>query len=193
MSAPDAPQLFYSYKPRLMGPSYDFQLSKDTLDWQIGLRSGQVAYPMIRHIRLSYKPTNMAGSRFIADIWPLHAQKLSLSSVSARSLVDLAPQNNEYGNFIRELHRRVAAAKGECVYEAGLPAWRWWPSLIVGVVALAAVVYIIVQALGAGQSLVALGIGFVGSWFLWQIWHIVKRNRPRRYLPDAIPKDVLPT
>lgn len=193
MSAPDAPQLFYSYKPRLMGPSYEFQLSKDTLDWQIGLRSGQVAYPMVRHIRLGYKPTNMAGARFVADVWPLNAQKLSLSSVSARSLVEVASQNNDYGSFVRELHRQVAASKSNCVFEAGIPAWRWWPSLVVGALAPVAVLYIVVRAFLSAEYLVAAGIALIGAWFLWQVWNIVKRNRPRRYAPDAIPADVLPS
>jgi hypothetical protein len=189
----DAPEFFYSYKPKMMGPSLDVQLSKDALDWQIGPRTGRIAYPMIRHIRLGYKPTNMAGARFIAEIWPINETKLSLSSVSARSLLDIAPQNNEYVSFLRELHRRVAAAKGECVYEAGIPAWRWWPSMIVGMLALAAVFYIVIQAVFSGQHLVAGGIAVIGAWFLWQIWNIVIRNRPRRYPPDAIPADVLPS
>lgn len=182
----------YSYKPRLMGPSYEFALSKDALDWSIGPRSGRVSYPMIRHIRLGYKPTNLATARFMAEIWPLNAPKLLLYSVSARSLVDMTDQRGDYARFLRELHRRVAAAKAECVYEAGFPAWRWWPSVIVGVLTLFALAYIVVQGFLAGQYLIAAIIAFVGVWFLWQIWNIVVRNRPRRYEPGDPPKDVLP-
>jgi hypothetical protein len=188
----DEPKLFYSYKPRLMGPSYDFQLSKETLDWQIGPRSGQIAYPMIRRIRLGYKPTNMAAARFIAEIWPLNAGKLSLASVSAKSIIDIAAHNADYSGFMRELHRRVGAAKNDCVFEAGFPSWRWWPSLLVGLAALAGVLYIVMQTLVGQQYLLSAVFGLTGAWFLWQIWHIVMRNRPRRYAPDAIPGDVLP-
>jgi hypothetical protein len=189
----DDPQYIYSYRPRLMGPSYDFRLSKDTLDWQIGPRTGRVAYPMIRRIRLGYKPTNMAAARFIAEIWPLNAAKLSLSSVSAKSIIDIAAQNSDYSGFVRELHRRVAAGNDGCIFEAGFPWWRWWPALAVGVAALAAVVYIVLQTLVGGSYLISAGIAFTGAWFLWQIWHIVMRNRPRRYTPDSIPEDVLPS
>lgn len=182
----------YSYKPRLMGPSYEFALSQDSLDWSIGPHSGRVSYPMIRHIRLGYKPTNMASARFMAEIWPLNAPKLLLYSVSARSLVDMADQGGDYARFLRELHRRVAAAKAECVYEAGFPSWRWWPSIIVGVLTLFALAYIVVQGFLAGQYLIAAVIAFIGAWFLWQIWNIVVRNRPRRYDPGSLPPDVLP-
>lgn len=182
----------YAYKPRLMGPAYEFALSKDTLDWTIGPRSGRVSYPMIRHIRLGYKPTNMASARFMAEIWPLNAPKLMLQSVSARSLIDMGDQGSEYTKFLRELHRRVEASKGECTYEAGFPAWRWWPSVVVGVLTLLALLYIVVQGVSSGQYWIAGIIAFVGAWFLWQIWNIVARNRPRTYSPGNIPSDVLP-
>ena len=46
----------YAFKPRLMGPAHEFSLSKHSLDWTIGPRSGRISYPMIRRIRLGYKP-----------------------------------------------------------------------------------------------------------------------------------------
>ena len=184
--------LSFSYKPRLMGPSYEFQLSKDALDWAVGARSGRVSYPMIKHIRLGYKPTNMGTGRFIAEIWPINAPKLTMNSVSARTLVDTQDLSQEYSNFLRELHRRIVAAKGECVFEAGMPVWRWWPSAILGVIASAAVIYIVFKSLIGAQFMIAGLIGFIGIWFMWQIWNIVMRNRPRFYSPEAIPDDVLP-
>jgi hypothetical protein len=191
MSEENQPYL-YAFKPRLMGPAYEFALSKDALDWEIGGRTGRISYPMIRHIRLGYKPTGMANARFIAEIWPLNAPKIFLHSVSARSLVDMADQGSDYVRFLRELHRRVDAAKADCVYEAGLPSWRWWPSLIVGIMTVFAVAYVIVQGILAGQYLVSGIITLIGAWFLWQIWNIVMRNRPRRYDANDLPADVLP-
>jgi hypothetical protein len=182
----------FSFKPRMMGPGSEFKLSKDALDWSIGMQSGRVSYPMIRHIRLGYKPTNMGTGRFIAEIWAPNAPKLVLNSISARSMIDTEDLGKQYGDFLRELHRRIAAAKGECVFEVGLPAWRWWPSAIVGVFTFFAIAYIVVQGVAAGQYAVAGAITLLGAWFLWQIWNIVTRNRPRTYLPDNIPGDILP-
>ncbi len=184
--------LAFAYKPRLMGPSYEFQLSKDTLDWTIGPRAGRVSYPMIRRVRLGYKPTNMGTGRFIAEIWPLNAPKLTLNSISQRTLIDTEDLGSNYTFFVRELHRRILAANGECSYEAGMPVWRWWPSVIVGVAALLGVVYVAMQGLLSGQFWFAAVVGLIGGWFMWQIWNIIKRNRPRVYSPDNIPDDVLP-
>lgn len=185
-------QIKYAFQPRMMGPVYEFALSKDSLDWTIGNRSGRVGYPMIKRMRLGYKPTNMATARFMAEIWPLNAPKLLLYSVSARSIIDTTDLGSEYAKFLRELHRRVEAANPNFVFEAGFPSWRWWPSLIVGVLTLFAVAYVVVQGLIGGQYLLAAVISFVGAWFIWQIWHIVMRNRPRRYKYDEIPPDALP-
>lgn len=182
----------FAYKPRLMGPAYEFVLSKDTLDWATATGSGRVSYPMIRRIRLGYKPTNMASSRFIAEIWPANAPKIALHSVSARNIIDVTDLGSEYARFLRELHRRLAATGSNCICEAGFPAWRWWPSAIVAVLTLLAIVYIVLHGLFSGQFLIAGIVGGTGAWFLWQIWNIIMRNRPRRYHPDAIPEDVLP-
>lgn len=188
----DSEELVYAYKPRLMGPAFEYRLAQDGLDWQIGPRSGRVSYPMIRHVRLGYKPTSLATSRFIAEIWPANGQKLSLASTSARSMVDVTENRDEYRRFIEELHRRIAAARGACTFDAGFPAWRWWPALVVGIATALAVFYIVFQGFRSGQMVVAGVIALVSAWFLWQIWSIVMRNRPRTYTPDAIPQDVLP-
>lgn len=182
----------YSYKPRLMGPSYDFRLTREALDWQIGSRSGRVAFPMIRRIRLGYKPTNLATARFIAEIWPANSPKLLLGSTSAKSIIDLAAHNDEYRAFVNELHRRIAATNSECVFEGGFPAWRWWPAAIIGVLALAGIIYVAFKGIVSGHLFAAIVIVVTGLWFAWQIWNIVMRNRPRRYSPDAIPEDLLP-
>lgn len=183
----------YFYQPRMMGAVYEFSLSEESLDWTVGPRGGRVSYPMIKRVRLGYKPTNMATSRFMAEIWPLNAPKLLLYSVSARTIIDTQNKGDEYARFLRELHRRIEAANPDFVYEAGFSAWRWWPSLIVGLLTACAIVYILVQGLLTQQYLFAGIIGFIGGWFLWQIWNIVIRNRPRIYQRGAIPEDVLPS
>jgi hypothetical protein len=182
----------FSFKPRLMGPPHEYSLSRESLDWTIGPRSGRVGYPMIKRIRLGYKPTNMAGSRFMAEVWPLNAPKLLMYSVSAHSLIDTADFGSDYARFIRELHKRVGAANPDCVFEAGFPWWRWWPSTIVGVLTALAVAYVLVHGLIGGAYLLAGIVAVTGTWFLWQIWNIVLRNRPRRYDFKHLPKDVLP-
>ena len=69
----------------------------------------------------------------------------------------------------------------------------WLVRAAIWTAVVAASIYIVVRAFLSAEYLVAAGIALIGAWFLWQIWNIVKRNRPRRYAPDAIPADVLPS
>jgi len=182
----------YAFKPKMFGAPHFFQLSSDGMDWTVGPRSGRISYPMIRHIRLGYKPTNVGSARFIAEIWSQNEPKISISSVSSRSMLDTEDLGKDYAAFLRELHRRVALSKANCVFEAGMPAWRWWPASIFGVLAFLAVGYVVVRGLMTGQYLVAGAITLLGVWFLWQIVNLITRNRPRIYSPDHIPANVLP-
>lgn len=182
----------YAFKPKMFGAPHFFQLTKDGMDWTLGPRSGRISYPMIRCIRLGYKPTNTGSARFIAEIWSLNHPKMSISSVSSRSMLDTEDLGKEYAAFLRELHVRVGASKANCVFEAGMPAWRWWPASIFGVLAFLAVAYVVFQGLITAQYLVAGAIALLGLWFAWQIWNLITRNRPRNYLPDNIPSDILP-
>lgn len=185
-------QISYAFKPKMFGAPHSFQLSKDGLDWELGPRSGRIGYPMIRHIRLGYKPTNTGSARFIAEIWSHNTPKLSVSSVSSRSMLDTEDLGKDYAAFLRELHLRIAASKADCVFEAGMPAWRWWPASIFGVLAFLALSYVVFQGVMTGQHFVAGAIALLGVWFLWQIWNLISRNRPRYYPPHDIPADVLP-
>lgn len=183
---------FYSYRARPMGGASEFQLSQQTLDWSMGTQSGQIAYTMIRHIRLGYKPTTMAGARYMAEIWATNAPKLLLYSTSVESLINTKDQGAEYSAFLRELHARMAEAGARTIYQSGFAAWRWWAAVVVAILTMIAVLYVAVRGFVIGEYLVAGGIALLGLWFLWQVWNIVLRNRPRIYTPDNIPREVLP-
>ena len=64
--------------------------------------------------------------------------------------------------------------------------------MIIAVAVALLVVYIAVQGLRGEHYALTGVIALIGAWFLWQIWNIVTRNRPRRYDPHNLPADVLP-
>ena len=49
----------YAFKPSLMGAICRFTLRADTMDWEIGRRSGSLRYDRVKAIRLSYRPLTM--------------------------------------------------------------------------------------------------------------------------------------
>ena len=46
-------------------------------------------------------------------------------------MVEQASQDQAYGAFVRELHRRIAAAGVTPAYDCGSPALLYWPGLAV--------------------------------------------------------------
>src|ERR1700730_14131916 len=113
----------YSHKPSLMGPPSEFRLAPDAIEWSAGRHRGRIAYARIGRVRLSFRPVTMQTRRFVAEIWPTDGPRLSL--------LEQQRQDREYGDFIRELHRRIAAAGGAASFETGTPAVLYWPGLAV--------------------------------------------------------------
>jgi len=191
-AADSAGEICYRYRPRFVGAEFVFRLDANGLGWELGRRSGRFRYRDIARLRLGYRPANLAGQRFVAEIWPREGTKVEIASITQRSLFDYQSLAAEYRTFVVELGRELAAAGGHCRCDAGFPPWRWWPAVFVAAATLAAAAYIVCYALIAGEFGAAAALAAVALFFLWQIGLMIVRNRPRRFHPEAIPADVLP-
>jgi hypothetical protein len=184
--------LVYAYRPRAIGSAAVFRLTEHSLEWNIGSMAGRAAYPMISMVRLGFRPNNFGARRFIAEIWPRNGSKVEIASASYRSLVATDDQGPAYRAFIEELHRRIAASGGECRFEAGFAAWRWWPMAAVGVFTAFALLYVAVSTVRSADVTGGLLIAGFILLFAWQMTPLILRNFPRRYDPQHIPPDVMP-
>jgi hypothetical protein len=181
----------YAYKPSLMGAPSEFRLHADALEWHIGARSGRVPYHAIRRVRLSFKPATMQGRRFVTELWPADAPKLSIVSTTWRGLMEQAAQDAAYGSFVRELHRRLAAGSA-AAFDAGSPPALYWPGIALFAIAAAALVALTAHALVTGAWTGAAFVGGLCALLLWQSGAYFWRNYPGRYRPDALPARLLP-
>lgn len=187
-----AEEFVYSYRPRAVGAAFAFHLGEHSLEWNMGGAVGHAAYPMIYRVRIGYRPSNLGNRRFIAEIWSRNGPRVEISSASYRSVVMMDDQGKDFRAFIGELHRRIAASGGNCRFEAGFAAWRWWPMMAVAAVTSVALVYVAANTFLNGDFTAGLLIAGFMALFGWQMWPLVMRNRPREYDPNDIPVDVLP-
>jgi hypothetical protein len=115
-----------------------------------------------------------------------------IASTSWRSMMEQAGQDETYGAFVKELHRRIAAAGTQASFEVGSPALLYWPGVVIFVAGTLALAALTVRALlveaYAGAAFVAAFLGL----FLWQSGNYFWRNRPGTYRPDALPKELVP-
>lgn len=182
----------YLYKASLMGSAWSFQLAPDALVWSFGLRAGRMPYGSIRRIRLGFRPVTMQHYRFLAEIWPERGPRVPIVSASWKSLVEQERQDDAYTGFVTELHRRIAQAGGNPRLEAGALPFLYWPGLVILAVISLALIGLIVRTLQQGEMVPTLFLLGFFALLVWQLGGFFKRNFPRRYTLDRIPRDVLP-
>jgi hypothetical protein len=190
-SAPeaDAP---YTYRPSLLGAPWSFRLMPEGLAWEVGRKTGYVAYRDIRRLRLSFRPASMQSQRYLTEIWAEGAPKLEIMSSSWKSMVEQQRLDKPYSAFVAELHRRLAAVGSTARFEQGSTPWRYWPGLTLFTGVGLGLAFLVVRALEvaawAGAAFIA---GFL-LLFLWQGGNFFRRNRPGLYRADAPPSVLMP-
>jgi len=191
-SSTDAADIAYAYKPSLMGAPFEFRLTPDAFEWSKGGVTGRTPYDRIRRIRLSFRPMTMQNYRFLTEIWTADGPKLQIASTSWKSLVDHERFDAGYRAFVTELCRRVGAAGGQTLFQAGSPVIMYWPGVIVFLGASLALAGLVIRALQeAAWGGAAFIAGFL-AFFLWQAGAFFHRNRPGVFPPNAVPEAVLP-
>jgi hypothetical protein len=194
--------LAYSYKPSLMGAAFEFRLRPEALEWRKGRHEGRTPYGRIARVRLSFRPMTMQMRRFVTEIWPADGPKLTIASTTWRSLVEQSAQDDAYGAFIRELHRRMvnqslvdqslAAAPAQASFETGMSPILYWPGLVLFAGASVGFLVLTVRALELAAYGGAALIGGFLILSLWQSGVYFRRNRPGRYRPEAPPRYLVP-
>jgi hypothetical protein len=184
--------LVYVHKASLMGAAWELYLRPDALEWQAGRQRGRIPYARISRVRLSFRPATMQTRRFVTEIWWPGGPRLSIASTSWRSLVEQQAQDRAYGAFVRELNRRIAGAGAAAAFETGVPAMLYWPGLALFAGVALALAVLTVRALEIGAYAGAALVGGFFALFVWQSGTYFKRNRPGRYRPDVVPKELVP-
>jgi len=189
----------YVYKPSVAGSPFSLELTAQGLSFSTGFRSDNWSYSDIAEIRLTYRPVSMLRHRFRADLRHRNARKLRIVSATWAGIVALTPQSEDYRAFIEELHRHLAAERSGVVCVAGLPKFVFVLASATFALLMLAILGLAFRALFGGsleglqqQAIAVLFLfGFAG-WSAWYAGGWLLRNKPRRYDPAQVPKDLLP-
>jgi hypothetical protein len=184
--------LRYSYKPSVAGSPQTFELTGEGLSWQGGFRSDLWRYGEIARIRLSYRPVSMLAHRFRAELRHKDGRKLTIVSASWAGIVALTPQNEAYRAFIEALHQRLAAGTSNVECLGGLPRVTFAIAAVIFAAVMLAVVALFVRALFSAHFPAALFMLGFGAWSTWYTGGWLMRNKPQRYPPDKVPRELLP-
>jgi hypothetical protein len=191
-SAPSSPATAYAFKASLIGAAHRFELTEEGLWWRIAGKSGVWPYADIAAIRLSYRPVSMQARRFRADIDHIDGGRMRILSTTWQTAALMAPQDNGYRAFITELHGRMAQAGSRAALIGGLrPSVHAAAIMLLALVAIA-IAGLLLRSIATGEWAGGLFLIGFAALFTWQIGGFVRRNRPRAYTFDHLPKTLLP-
>lgn len=182
----------YAYKASLIGSAHRFELTEEGLSWHIAGRSSLWRYDEISAIRLSFRPVSMQQHRFRADVSHSSGRRIAILSTSWQTAALMAPQDNGFRDFLIELHARMAKAGSRAELTAGLGSKTYAAVLALLAVLTVAMAGLLIRALLTGEFAGVLFILGFAALFAWQIGGFVRRNQPRSYSFDQLPRSLLP-
>ena len=182
----------YAYKASLIGSAHRFELTDEGLSWHIAGRSGLWRYDEISAIRLSFRPVSMQQHRFRADLSHAKGGRIAILSTSWQTAALMAPQDNGFRDFIVALHARMAKAGSRAELTAGLGRKTYAAVLAFLALLAVAMAGLLLRALLIGELAGVLFILGFAALFVWQVGGFVRRNQPRSYSFDQLPRSLLP-
>jgi hypothetical protein len=184
--------LGYAYKASLIGSAHRFELLDDAMSWESGRKSGTWRYADIVAVRMSYRPVSMQSRRFRTDIETRSGETVAVLSTTWQTVTLMVPQDRDYRAFISELHRRLAAQGHRVVLVGGVKRIVYLIGMVLVTLVAVAIAGLLARAIATGAYAGALFIAGFAAIFGWQIGGFLRRNKPRLYTFDALPRDLLP-
>lgn len=151
------------------------------------LRYGEIA-----ELRLSFDPTRADTRRYRCDLMLRNRQRATIWSTHYVSIGEFEDRAATYTPLVRGLVARAAAANPACAFRAGKRPLVYWTEHAFLLAMAALLVFVLALVGGSGLSeLVWVKLAIVLA-FVPLLWRYARKNRPRRFTPDAIPRDVVP-
>lgn len=182
----------YAYKASLIGAAHQFELTETGLSWRLAGRSGVWPYADIATIRLSYRPVSMQSHRFRADLRHVAGGRISIVSTNWQTAALMAPQDELYRVFVRELLARTQAAGSRAALSGGLSRKAYTAAFVLIAAIGIALGGLLIRAITTGQLAGAAFVVGFATLFGWQIGGFMRRNRPTAHSFDDIPESLLP-
>jgi hypothetical protein len=184
--------LTYSHAPRPVGGPVTFELDGDRLRVDSGRKVQDVRLGAVEQVRLTYEPRSFSRRAFQTKVRMKDGKSFRFSSLHWKSLVEAERLDGQYRAFTRALLSAIAASNPEARFLAGRPRWVWGATVFLGGAALAGMAVFAFGAVRGGHT----GAALIGAVFLglgiWQLEPMIRLNKPRRFVPDAPPAELLP-
>jgi hypothetical protein len=113
-------------------------------------------------------------------------------STTWQTVALMSPQDESYRRFIVGLHQRLREAGADVALAGGLRPTIYKLGIAVIAALAIAMTALLARAVATGEWSGALFLLGFAALFAWQIGGFIRRNQPRSYTLDDLPKELLP-
>lgn len=176
----------------LMYRDVGIRLGPGGLDWTSAGEARHAAYADIVEIRLQTGTVGRGGSFGTCTIAFDNGEALNIFGVTRFGNPD-QEKGAIYGDFVRDLHRRLGPADRERIRfcAGGSPGFRTFGkvAMTIGVAFFIAMPVVLLAVTGDMRALAVL---FGGAIFMTPFLKTFRRNAPTAYTPEHIPEELIP-
>lgn len=188
----DIPAPTWRQRPKPVGFEVSYKLDGETLEIDTTRRVDRVRLSGVEQVRFLYAPSNVTAKAYRVQLRLSDGKKVVFGNLSWRSLTDIDRDDARYHGFVTALSAAIARASPRARFVAGKPYALWLALAVVGGLSIAMLAFFTVRAFQQG----ATSAGFVGILLaaasFWQVWPMVRLNRPRELATGEVPDDLVP-
>jgi hypothetical protein len=188
----DAPPPTWRQRPKPIGFEVAYKIDGDMLEIDTTRKVDRVRLGAVEQVRFVYAPSNISSKGFRTQLRLTDGKIITFGNLSWRSLTDMDRDDAGYHRFVRALSAAIARANPQVRFVAGKPFAFWLALAGVGVLSLLMLVFFTGRAFLAGANPAGLlGLLLIAA-STWQVWPMVKLNRPRELATGEVPDDLVP-
>jgi hypothetical protein len=188
----DTPPPSWRQRPRPIGFEIAYKLDGDALEIDTTRKVERVRLSAIEQVRFIHAPSNVSTKGFKTQLRLTDGKLITFGNLSWRSLTDLDRDDARYHAFVTALCAAIVRSNPRARFVAGKPLSLWIAMALVGGLSVAMLVFFTGRAFLQG----ATSAGFLGlalaAASIWQVWPMVKLNRPRELAQGEVPDDLVP-
>jgi hypothetical protein len=167
-------------------------LDAEGMAWNAGGIERRYRYDELRAVRLRMTSGGRSEYVYFCTLYLTDGNIVTIYSGSASGATD-AERDPVYGEFVRVLHARLASLKlYQIDFIAGQSEGRYYLILFAGILTIGFAVVLPLALLFLVGTWETLFILLAGIGLAWPMWQLAQSSRPRGYLPEDLPEDLVP-
>jgi hypothetical protein len=188
----DTPLPFWRQRPRPVGFEIAYRLKGDVLEIDSTRKVDQVRLSAVEQVRFIYAPSNVSAKGFRTQLRLSDGKTVTFGNLSWRSLTDMERDDVRYHAFVSALSAAITRANPKARFLAGKPYLLWLALALAGGGAMVMLTFFSLRAFQQGAT-AAAGLGLVlAAASFWQVWPMIRLNRPRDLATGEVPDDLVP-